>query len=212
MWLTKSGEPPGHPEHNIGYDHDVVDICPECSGATLERLKHDCFDFEDVWDQYEWYELDAADGPAIREVAAQCPDPLNPFCRCQTHKSLALSMRHLPASGWSTVFDDAGHRHRVSIVRGASPRFEHIGPLTWSADTAAAQVKAMQPSSLRALFIVCPIVLAISLVVWFRNVHVSWPFDVLVTLIELPATFFVAVILVALARVIAGKEPPGANR
>ena len=212
MFLEKAGEPPGHPEHNIGYDHIVVDVCDACNGATVEKLHHDCFDFEDVWDQYEWYELDAADGPAMREVAAQCPEPLNPFCRCQTHKSLALSIRHLPASSWSSVFEDSGHRHRVAIVRGASPRFEHRGPLTYSADTATAQVKTMKTSSLRALFIVWPVVLAASLFAWFHTVDASWPFDVLVTLIELPATFFVAVVLVALARVVAGKQPPAANR
>lgn len=75
MFLHKSGEPPGDPNHQIGYEHDVVEMCPSCNGATLEHLRHDCFDFEEVWDQYEWYDLSPDDGTRLREVASRCEQP-----------------------------------------------------------------------------------------------------------------------------------------
>ena len=75
MFLHKSGEPPGDPNHQIGYEHDVVETYPSCNGATLEHLRHDCFDFEEVWDQYEWYDLSPDDGTRLREVASRCEQP-----------------------------------------------------------------------------------------------------------------------------------------
>src|SRR5258705_9945402 len=98
MWLHKSGEPPGDPGHQIGYDDDVLEICPSCNGATLEALRHDCFDFEAVWDQYEWYELSPEDGAKARAIASHCERPLDPSCDCDAHKSLRTSVRALPNS------------------------------------------------------------------------------------------------------------------
>ena len=127
MWLHKAGEPPEHENHNITYDHDILHICPVCNGATVERLRHDCFDFEEVYDQYEWYELKPEDGPLVRSVVARCDTPLNPFCNCATHKSLRESVRTLPVNAWDAVFD-AHHRHMVELKDGKRPAFKLVAP------------------------------------------------------------------------------------
>src|SRR5881394_2730404 len=123
MWLHKSGEPPEHPDHQIGYDHDVIDICASCNGATIERLRHDCFDYEAVYDQYEWYEISPEDGAKVRDVAVRCERPMDPFCNCATHKSLRTSALALPASRWDAIFETSAHRHIVTLSDGKKPSF-----------------------------------------------------------------------------------------
>jgi hypothetical protein len=123
LWLNKVGEPSDHPDHQIAYDHDIVEICPTCNGAVLERLRHDCFDFEEVWDQYEWFELSPEDGARLREVVARCDEPLNPFCSCDTHQSLRKSTHELPSSSWDAVFEAGAHRHQVRLTAVGKPRF-----------------------------------------------------------------------------------------
>jgi len=59
--ISQEGAPPGHPDHNITYSHLVVVLCQANGCGQVERLDHDCFDFKDVWDQYEWYVLDPSD-------------------------------------------------------------------------------------------------------------------------------------------------------
>ena len=204
MWLSKSGEPPGHPEHNIGYDHELIEICPECSGATLEKLKHDCFDFEDVWDQYEWYELAPDDGARVRALAARCEQPLNPFCNCFTHNSLRESAGSLPTSSWNAVFEAGAHRHRVTISDGTTPAFTLIGQAVQFQPVEHTQAVVMvndKPVPKRVLTFVgigWPLTYATALALWFWRLDVSWVADALYVVGMVPVTFFAAGIFMAL--------------
>lgn len=200
LFLHKSGEPPGDPGHQISYDHDIVEICPSCNGATLEVLKHDCFDFEEVWDQYEWYELVPADGARLRELAARCGRPLDPFCRCPVHQSLRESARLLPTSGWNAVFEAGAHHHVATLTSGDRPRFR----VEERVATAAAPQAGARDRAVWVAIGLSPLVFAGLLVAYFRAANLSWPIDVLVTLAAIPASIVIAVAMVALVAVIIG--------
>lgn len=150
MMLHKVGEPPEHPDHNIGYDHVVIESCPACDGATVESLRHDCFDWESVYDQYEWYELSPADGAKLKTSAGRCQQPLNPFCGCSVHQSLRASARALPSSSWDVVFEWGAHRHVVTL--GGSDDAPTLTPAgsemrAAPASTAASAVTPTPPSA-----------------------------------------------------------------
>lgn len=210
MWLYKSGEPPGDPNHQIGYDHDLIEICPACSGATLESLRHDCFDYEDVWDQYEWYELSPDDGARMRAIAARCDRPLDPFCVCMTHASLRSSARALPSSSWDTIFEIAAHRHVVTISDGPKPAFALVRTGVELPKPPLAEPVKPKPDAeaVGFVFLAWPALLALTLYAWFRFARVSWYLDVLVVLIAIPASFVVSGVLLAAAKVIFVQKRP----
>lgn len=204
MWLAKSGEPPEHPDHNIAYDHDIIQICPACSGATLEKLRHDCFDFEEVYDQYEWYELAPDEGTKLRAIATRCEQPLNPFCNCATHKSLRQSASSLPASSWDAVYEQNAHRHLVTVSDGSKPAFTVLGravkfePVQHTQPILQVNDKPVSPRVLLFIAIGWPITYTAALVLWFRAMDVSLLLDALYVVGMLPVTFVVAGIVMAL--------------
>jgi len=211
LFLHKIGDPPGDPKHNIGYDHDLIEICPSCNGATLEKLRHDCFDFEEVWDQYEWYELSPEDGARLRAVAARCTQPLNPFCSCTVHKSLRSSAGNLPASSWSVVFEWSAHRHVISLTDGPKPAFHLVSSGVAAPKASVAEEAPQAPKETDAkavLFVVVawPLTFAAALVLWFRALDLPWFVDALYTILMLPVSFIVSGTLVALASVLLGKR------
>jgi hypothetical protein len=59
--IDQDGVPPGEPEHNIGYNQIMLARCQSCGSGLVERLDHDCFDHDSVFDQYEWYILSKSD-------------------------------------------------------------------------------------------------------------------------------------------------------
>lgn len=218
FWLHKIGEPPGDPKHNIGYDHDLIEVCPTCDVATLEKLRHDCFDFEDVWDQYEWYDMSQADTARLRTVISKCERPLDPFCGCAVHKSLRKSASELPTQSWNAVYEWSAHRHRVALTEHEPPRFSLLesGVGTAAVERSDVERSAVQrtgstePKVLVLITVVWPLTLIASLVLYFRAV--DWPafVDFLVVLAVIPGSFVAAVMLMALVSVI--REGAGRTR
>ena len=216
MWLHKVGEPPGEPNHNISYDHDIIEICSSCNGAILEALRHDCFDYEEVWDQYEWYEVGPADGLKLRAIAARCERPLDPFCDCDAHKSLRTSARELPRASVDAVFESVGHRHVVTVSDGPTPRFalspegtellrvrkelekQMLPPPT-------DQAKSPDAEAVGFIFIAWPATLAASIWAWMRWVRLPWYVDTVVIIVAIPATFVIAGMAMAAGKVIYSK-------
>ncbi len=205
LWLTKVGEPPGDPNHNIGYDSDVIEICPACNGATLEALRHDCFDWEEVHDQYEWYEFAPEDGVRLRAIAATCDQPLNPFCDCAAHKSLRTSAQQLPRSSWDTIFEPAQHRHIVTVTDGAKPKLTLVRTGVELAKPPAPppdQPKAPDTEAVGFIFLAWPAAFAAFLWLWFRFVKLPWIVDAIVAFLAIPATFVVAGMVLAGVKVL----------
>ncbi len=113
--LDQDGVPPAQECHAILYMHTVVGQCSVCGAGLVERYEHDCFDWEDLWNEYEWYELDASDMKRLLIVLQDCPAPLSPQCTCPIHDALRSSYRSLPWSPWSDNLDARLHRHKVSL-------------------------------------------------------------------------------------------------
>ena len=214
IWLNKVGEPPGHKDHNISYDHDLVEICPACNGATLVRLRHDCLDFESVYDQYEWYELSPDEGARLREFAARCKRPLDPFCTCAVHKSLKASALTLPSSNWDAVFESAAHRRMITIADGRKPAFKLVGAYVAPPQPVAPPPAPAKPLDIKTLLwvmVAWPLTFVASLVLYFRAV--DWPFlvDAIVVIVALPMTIVVAGLVVAAIGVLLETKPPGSS-
>jgi hypothetical protein len=86
--LAREGYPPDDPRHNIGYTHDAIFFCESCAHGFAEERRHDCFDFEDVWDQDELFPISPEKIAALRARLPDCPDPASETCACALHKSL----------------------------------------------------------------------------------------------------------------------------
>jgi len=213
LWLNKVGEPPGHPGHNIGYDHDVVELCPACGGGTLEQLRHDCFDFESVYDQYEWYELTPEDGVRMRAIAARCGQPLNPFCVCAVHTSLKASALALPSSSWDVVYEWDAHRHVVTIDDGAKPGFRLVTrgepkPKAPAPALAKTEVEKLDAPTALFVFVAWPLLYVGGLVAYFRAV--DWPsiVDAIVVIAGALVSFVAAGMIVAAISVMLPRKTP----
>lgn len=132
LLIDQTGFPPGNPQHNIGYGHTVVSACNHCSGGILEVRRHDCFDFEDVWDQYEWFLISPGDMAVLQKHLTACPTPLQSSCTCPLHRGARSSTGTLPRVWWETSLEGARHVHRLSIQWvNEAPRFhvaENISP------------------------------------------------------------------------------------
>jgi hypothetical protein len=113
--LAIEGYPPGHSRHNIGYAHDAVFVCDDCGHGYAEQRRHDCFDFEEVWDQDRICPIHAEDIARLNECLLACPNPFNESCACPVHDSLRKS--------WESIPVDASESERLSIrVSGGLPQ------------------------------------------------------------------------------------------
>jgi hypothetical protein len=113
--LALEGYPPADSRHNIVYAHDAIFVCGRCGAGYAEQRRHDCFDFEDVWNQDEVCPIAAEDIARLHECLASCPDPVQQTCSCAVHESLRASWSAVPVSAW-------GARHLSIESSGGLPR------------------------------------------------------------------------------------------
>jgi hypothetical protein len=114
MALLRDGEPSGKPGHGIVYNHSVIVLCDSCGSGFIEVLNHDCFDFEEVFDQSEWFAFDRASAGVLRSALSSCAQPLEASCDCGLHRSLRktpLSIKPRTAG-----FQAASHVQMIAIV------------------------------------------------------------------------------------------------
>ena len=116
-FLDQLDIPPGEHGHELSYSHLALVICRTCRGGHVEKRQHDCFDIEDVFDQHEWYVLDAADMLRLSGMLEACPQPLEPCCPCPVHDSQRSSALALTTSSWSSGLEGLGdwHVHQVAL-------------------------------------------------------------------------------------------------
>jgi len=115
LWLDQQGRPHGLAGHAFTYSHIVIQHCPACGRGQIEKFDHDCFDYEQVWDQAEWYTLDPADMARVIALARLCPQPQQPDCECAVHIFLRADCQALPAKGWSHSLEAQQHIHRARL-------------------------------------------------------------------------------------------------
>lgn len=98
--LSKDGFPPGDDRHVITYSHDAIYGCDDCHHGYVEARRHDCFDFEELFDQDEVCALDGKSIARLIECLPRCPAPLSETCDCPVHQSLRKSWGFLPRHVW----------------------------------------------------------------------------------------------------------------
>ena len=104
--LAREGKPPGDPDHNIVYSHDAIFGCEDCHCGYAEVRRHDCFDFEEVFDQDEHHPLDADSIARLLQSLPGCPAPFSEHCTCKVHQSLRSSWSSLPSKLWANYNPD----------------------------------------------------------------------------------------------------------
>jgi len=98
--LAKEGFPPGDSRHVFSYSHDAIFGCDDCRHGYAERRRHDCFDFEELYDQDQVCALDGKSTARLTECLPQCPQPTSETCDCKVHQSLRKSWGFLPYQVW----------------------------------------------------------------------------------------------------------------
>ena len=93
--LSAEGTPHGEAGHNFMYSRATVAVCGQCGHGQLEKYDHDCFSYDEDWNMYWWYALSPAEVARLRAALNNCPEPLNPECRCAVHQDLRESGEHL---------------------------------------------------------------------------------------------------------------------
>lgn len=125
MWIDREGIPPGDEGHNITYTHALLYVCQECGAGYIEKLDHDCFDYEEVWDQYEWYTLAPNDVARLLAHLSGCPSPLTPGCPCPIHRAMRTATADLPRRAWNFSTQAQEHIRPVRLnLSGDSLRFD----------------------------------------------------------------------------------------
>jgi len=112
--LSRAGVAPGKPDHNIAYSHTVIVRCDACGGGFFEIHDHDCFDFEEVFDQNEWFAIDRASVKTIESKLSTCTQPLTESCTCALHGSLRATP--LPVGRRTVGFQGEAHIPSIRIV------------------------------------------------------------------------------------------------
>ncbi len=105
--------------------HILLAKCRKCGCVVAEKFDHDSGDWDDMWDQSEWYQLDKSDSERLLKSLESCPDPLSSECNCDIDVSLYRSIKSLSTSWWHGPFESARHEHGVTLkwTKGI-PEFE----------------------------------------------------------------------------------------
>ena len=124
--ILQKGIAPELPGHEISYSHSLIAYCPDCRHSILERLIHDCFDWEDVWDdRYEWFIFNKANSERLQQSLTNCPMPLSSKCYCDIHRSLRSSMFYFPIDSWNWVIEETPNVYKAKLdIRNGLPRIE----------------------------------------------------------------------------------------
>jgi hypothetical protein len=116
IFVDERGIPPGEEGHAITYSQTIIALCRSCGSGQVEEFSHDCFDFEEVFNQYTWYVLSPADAAELRSVVEACPTPLTAKCTCPVHTKLRSGCSMLPSTHWSEAFEpDELHTRKISL-------------------------------------------------------------------------------------------------
>ncbi|MGD2135504.1 MAG: hypothetical protein PVF27_05055 [Gemmatimonadales bacterium] len=124
--IAGDGWPPDHPEHHIGYEHRLMARCPACGSVQLEVYDHDCFDYEAVFDQYEWFVIESGSDQLVAYLAP-CPAPLDRTCDCPRHRTMRHATSNLQRRPWRTALEHEAHVQPVEVrmdTASGTPTFQ----------------------------------------------------------------------------------------
>jgi hypothetical protein len=103
--VDQHGIAPGDEGHDITYSHAEIFFCRHCRGSEIEIHRHDCFDYQDVSDEYAWYLLAPFRTGELLRVLKACPSPASADCACAIHGALRASCAALSSSAGRGVYE-----------------------------------------------------------------------------------------------------------
>ncbi len=124
--ISRYGVHPSEEGHQIAYSHKVLVECASCGSGHVESLEHDCFDWESVFDQYEWYLISKDDMATLNEEIKKCNAKMNDECKCDAHVAMRNAVMHLPSLTWTAVFESEKHEHTIVVMKGERLIFEVV--------------------------------------------------------------------------------------
>lgn len=98
--IYERGRPHGTTAHQLSYECAAFSECRACGKGQVEKVRHDCFNFDEAWDYYLWLMLEPGDAQALRQAAIACQQATWPGCQCNIHRSLVESATLLPCPDW----------------------------------------------------------------------------------------------------------------
>ena len=118
--VDEQGIPPGQEGHMIYYYRALFATCTDCGSSQLEVLEHDCFNYDEEWNRYEYYVVDRAHTPQLLELLKACQNPLSANCDCPTHEALRASLKSLLTERISGKSEPGQRVYKVSlqIIKG----------------------------------------------------------------------------------------------
>ncbi|MFX0137211.1 MAG: hypothetical protein ACFFDN_26465 [Candidatus Hodarchaeota archaeon] len=135
MFIYHTGIPPGREGHNVAYAHFLIVECLDCGTGFIEKMDHDCWSYDEIWDLNEWYILNEYNMETLKRILNICPQSLSSLCTCSFHNALRSEIYSLPTEPWESVSKDLKHVpkfdkkhvHHVSLkIIGTLPKFELI--------------------------------------------------------------------------------------
>ncbi len=135
MFIYHNGIPPGREGHNVVYGHFLIVECLDCRTGFIEKMDHDCWSYDEIWDLNEWYVLNEYNMGILKNILENCPQPLSSLCTCTLHKTFRSEIYSLPTEPWESVSKDfkhvpkfdKKHVHEISLkIEGTKPNLEII--------------------------------------------------------------------------------------
>lgn len=98
--VHERGYPHGSNSHQLSYKRAVIYQCRACGFGQVEKLSHDCFNYDEAWDHYLWLVLQPGDARSLEQALSLCPRPTWPGCQCDVHQVLTQSLNALACPSW----------------------------------------------------------------------------------------------------------------
>jgi len=98
--IYERGRPHGTTAHQLSFECASVFECRSCGAGQVEKVRHDCWNFDEAWDYYLWVMLEPADAKSLRQAVMPCRMAKWPRCQCTIHRSLVESAKFLPCPEW----------------------------------------------------------------------------------------------------------------
>jgi len=124
--IIREGVYHGEEGHGITYSHVVIVKCESCGCGQIEEMEHDCFDWEDNWDEYDWYHITKEDIVLLSQEIERCKEPLNERCKCEIHLQLRKAIARIPRLAWKAVMGERERVHNIVVLKNEKIVFEVV--------------------------------------------------------------------------------------
>lgn len=92
--------PHGARDHDLLPSHPFCPLCLGCGEGQLEKLSHDCFNYDEGSDYYGWHVRMPEDMQELEQDLRACRMATWPDFDCETHRSRRESSKALACKDW----------------------------------------------------------------------------------------------------------------